>query len=819
MDDDDQLCTKRPNMTTGSTFPIVGVGASAGGLEPLQVLLGALPPEPGVGVVIVQHLSPTYPSALSAILSRATSIPVSEVVDETVVEPNRVYVIPPGRDIIIEGGCLKLIPQERTAQHRNIDRFFRSLAEDSGHLAIGVVLSGSASDGTLGLIAIKGEGGVTFAQDEGAQHDSMPRSAIASGCVDYVLPPARIAEEIARISRHPYVTQPKPVESTDSGQDEKVEQGHAGIANIVRSVIPALRTLLEEVLPQRHEVNDFEVVHTFDNLGPRTLLLNARRLAHLSDAEPLIILSLEDITEREEAAQAIRSSEERLRLSQEAARIGSFDWNLRTGVNVWSAQLEALYGLPTGGLPQDREEWLKLIHPEDLTGARDAIERAIRTGDLVEEEWRVIWPEGSERWLAARFQTVQDESGQPIRLVSVNLDITQRKQMEDDLRDRAGALARADRNKDEFLAMLAHELRNPLGGLRNASETLGADGSTREENEEARSIIRRQIENMARMLDDLLDVSRLTEGRVELQKKAVTLKDILTTATNLVHPACVANRQKATLIMPPEAIYLEADATRLEQVFGNLLNNACKYAGDGCHIEVVAGREEATDASGASVPSVRVTVRDNGAGIEGELLPHVFDLFRQASRTLDRRHGGLGIGLTLVRRLVELHGGTVEARSEGIGKGAEFVVILPILDAPPVTGQNLPLAVESTTSRRILIVDDNIDSATSLAMLQSYRGHETRTAFNGPDAISTAATFLPEVILLDIGLPGMDGFEVARQLRCLPPMRSTLIIAMSGYGRDDDKEEAARAGFDRYLIKPVDLNSLHHWIANYSGST
>jgi CheY-like chemotaxis protein len=261
-----------------------------------------------------------------------------------------------------------------------------------------------------------------------------------------------------------------------------------------------------------------------------------------------------------------------------------------------------------------------------------------------------------------------------------------------------------------------------------------------------------------------------------------------------------------TVSIPDEAIFLNADATRLEQVFSNLLGNACKYGGDGCHISLSAERGASKEP-----PEVIVHVRDDGVGIDPDLLPRVFDLFVQATRSLDRAHGGLGIGLTLVSRLVKLHGGSVEARSEGLGKGSEFIVRLPILSkAPPKPVLPAPLAPESP--RRILIVDDNTDSVRSMEMLQTRRGHTVRTAFTGPEAVAVAAEFLPEVVLLDIGLPGLDGFEVARRVREMPALAGAFLVAMTGYASVEDRVAARQAGFDEHLVKPVDLNILREWL-------
>ena len=330
------------------------------------------------------------------------------------------------------------------------------------------------------------------------------------------------------------------------------------------------------------------------------------------------------------------------------------------------------------------------------------------------------------------------------------------------------------------------------------------------------------------MIDDLLDVSRITEGKIELRLRPVALADILTAAASVARSGITARRQELTISLPDTPIFLNADATRLDQVFGNLLGNACKYSDPGCHIWLSAevapaagssfssepGHQEGRGPEGdeGSVPEpqeVIVRVRDDGMGIAADLLPHIFDLFVQSTRALDRAHGGLGIGLTLVQRLVKLHGGSVEARSDGIGHGSEFIVRLPIIPVPvaiPPPPVLTPSAPE--TSRRMLIVDDNEDSARSMEMLQRRRNYETRTAFTGPDAVAAAAEFAPEVVLLDLGLPGMDGFEVARRLRAMPTLAGAFLIAMSGYGSDKDRAEARDAGFDEYLIKPINLDLL-----------
>ena len=437
--------------------------------------------------------------------------------------------------------------------------------------------------------------------------------------------------------------------------------------------------------------------------------------------------------------------------------------------------------------------------------------------------------DGTAGWTVSRAVPVCDARGEIVEWFGTASDITERRRLEDALVARAEDLARADRSKDEFLAMLAHELRNPLAPLRSAAEILQTDGASAEACALAQGILTRQIENMSQMIDDLLDVSRITEGKIALRPQVVALADVMHAAASLARPGMEARGQELKITLPAEPVFLHADATRLDQVFGNLLTNACKYSGSGCHIAVTAEvvpheshpshpSHEAMGPMGPMGPipldqprEVIVRVRDDGIGIAPELLPRIFDLFVQATRSLDRAHGGLGIGLTLVQRLVKLHGGSVEARSAGLDQGSEFIVRLPILTttaapAPP------PAAPAHDLPRRILVVDDNEDSARSMATLQGLRGHATRTAFTGPDAVVAAAEFAPHVVLLDIGLPGMDGYEVARRLRAMPAMAGSFLVALSGYGSSADRARARAAGFDEYLVKPADLDVLREWL-------
>jgi signal transduction histidine kinase len=364
-------------------------------------------------------------------------------------------------------------------------------------------------------------------------------------------------------------------------------------------------------------------------------------------------------------------------------------------------------------------------------------------------------------------------------------------------RQLAETLREADRRKDEFLAMLAHELRNPLAPIRNAVQIMRLVGSADSELERSREMIDRQVEHMTRLVDDLLEVSRITGGKIKLQKQTVDLLAVAAQAVETSRPLIDARQHELTLCLPPEPILLDADPTRLAQVISNLLNNAAKYTEIGGHIWLTVSRQD-----GEAV----VRVRDNGIGMPADLLPHVFDLFTQAERSLDRSQGGLGIGLTLARSLVTLHGGHISAHSEGPGKGSEFVVRLPELIEAKANAKDQMIGEQPAArhfSRRVLVVDDNRDAAESIAMLLRLWGHDVRTALDGRSALEAAQTYRPDVVLLDIGLPNVDGYEVAKQLRHQLGDNGLLLVAVTGYGQTEDRRRSAEAGFNRHLVKPV----------------
>lgn len=394
------------------------------------------------------------------------------------------------------------------------------------------------------------------------------------------------------------------------------------------------------------------------------------------------------------------------------------------------------------------------------------------------------------------------DNGTVTHILGCVTDVTARKQAEE-------ALQAADRRKDEFLSMLAHELRNPLAPIRNVAQILSSGHVKADEVRRAGELLTRQTTHLAHLLDDLLDVARITRGVIQLQKEDLLLEQVADRAIETVQPLLSVKRQTVIREPAPRPLVVSADAARLSQILENLLSNAAKYSPDRSAIHV---------SFSCTAESAAVHVRDEGSGIDSQILPHIFDLFMQADRSLDRAQGGLGIGLTIVKQLVHLHGGTVEAHSEGLGRGSEFIVRLPVQSAPnapaPATTQARPSAV----GRRVLIVEDNVDSAESLAMLLSAVGHETRITHDGVGALHALESFAAEWVLLDIGLPGMDGYLVAQTIRERYRERPLRLFAVSGYGRQEDRALALASGFDGHLTKPVDPARLLALIAERDSS-
>jgi two-component system, chemotaxis family, CheB/CheR fusion protein len=1322
-------------------FPVVGIGASAGGLEAFTALVSSLTDAAGMAYVVVSHLDPVHPSALSEILARATSIPVIEISDGQVIAPDTIYVLPPGRDVTIEDSRLLLQPRGGGALHRPIDLFLRSLADARRHQAIGVVLSGTATDGTLGVRAIKGAGGITFAQDDSARQTSMPHSAIADGFVDFVMAPHEIGAELVRIGRSPRTLEDAELPQVDEeaqvtdvlrsvrretgvdfthykagtlrrrilrrmiltraqrlhdyAQTLRVTPGEAralhddlliGVTSFFRDpasfealartafrrvldssregepiriwvlgcstgeeayslaialteyaeaagtsaplqifasdvnaagievaragaypadiaadvsaarlarffvkiddhyrVVKSIRDAcifsrhnvltdppfsridfvscrnllmyLESVLQHdvignlhyslrpdgvlwlgpadtvaghhdlfdpldaQHKIfgrrpgsvshpvlptlasrlrggdraarpgppsgtldlvkeSDRVLLHRFApaavvasasleirqyrgdvgryvsptpgkasldlmqvldrrlHVAVRAAITKARRegiavrdedvLLAATDGERargvsvevvpvgvgpegfLILFedvertpphvseptssaspspteaqsSLASVTRELAATQAylqsiideqetarqdleaaheeaqsaneeLQSINEELETSKEeiqsaneelttlndelqhrnadlqltnndlvnllastdlavvfvgpqlgirrftaaAARLLNLrpadvgrplsDLRIKLDVDVEAQVARTLHTLETGEQNAQSADgrWfslrtrpyrtldnqidgavLVLVDIDDVVRARLYAESIVATGrapsvvlderlavvtandaflrvfetratevegrsffELRDRQWDLpqlrrlleqvvpqdhvvrdfevaIEGHGSHRtWLLDARRLHQADGHRPLILLSME-DVSERHHAEGLREQRVAELALADRSKNEFLAMLAHELRNPLAPIRTAAQMLGIPGVPPAAASQARVIIERQIRNMVRLIDDLLDVARITQGKLTLQLAPLELTSVLRRAAEVVDRHVQERGQGVSLSFEADAVYVLGDTTRLEQAFGNLLNNASKFSKQG-------GRIHVRMRAAARAQGVFVHISDEGVGIDASTLPHVFELFKQGSPS-PHHASGLGVGLALVRRIVELHGGRITASSAGVGQGSEFVVSLPVLANGALDAEQIATHLMPTSeARRILVVDDNVDAAESLTTLLRVYGHDARMVHDGPAALELAPSFLPSVVFLDIGMPGMDGYEVARRLRQMPGGQDALLVAVTGFGREEDRQRSQEAGFDRHVTKPLDPGMLSSLIS------
>jgi PAS domain S-box-containing protein len=510
---------------------------------------------------------------------------------------------------------------------------------------------------------------------------------------------------------------------------------------------------------------------------------------------------LELVRMRRGNEQELREREEQLRLATEAAEIGLWDVDLLTDTLFWPARVKAMFGI-SPEVPVSMADFYAGLHPADRERTTEAFAAACDPARraLYDVEYRTLGKEdGRVRWVAAKGRGIFDAGGRCIRVIGTAIDITGRKRIE-------AALDEANRRKDEFLAMLAHELRNPLAPIGNASELLARIIVDDPRAQTAVQMVKRQVTQLTRLVDDLLDVSRITQGRIELRREPVELATVVAQAVETVGGLMRAKRHELSVVSSYEALYVNGDLIRLVQCVGNLLANAAKYTDPGGKIRVQTRAEDS---------QAVIEVTDNGAGITPELLPRVFDLFVQSDRTLDRAQGGLGIGLSIVKRLTEMHDGRVTARSPGPGLGATFEIRLPRISPPQSRHEAERIPVPP---QRILIVDDNADSAHSLALLLTLGGHTTRVALSSEEALGCAEDFEPQAALLDIGLPRMNGYELAQRLRRVPKLTALRLIALTGYGQAQDRERALSAGFDEHLVKPVDLASLERVLAAAPGS-
>ena len=528
-----------------------------------------------------------------------------------------------------------------------------------------------------------------------------------------------------------------------------------------------------------------------------------RVVQHRLDAREKQLESQEDrlaieINKRHQFEIELREREERFSMAAESADIGAWDLNVLAGQLQWSDRSRAMFGLASD---QDLSKFsvLELVHPEDRQRVDRAIHAALDSQGTgrYRIEHRILRPDGKIRWVVAKGQAFFQGHGsdrRALRFIGTVLDITDRKEMEESLKQ-------ADRRKDEFLAILAHELRNPIVPLRNALQIWASAKSEPAQLENLRTMMNRQVQQMIRLVDDLLDVARITQGKFELQKRRLDLVAVVSNAVEALRPVVQEAGHLLKVSLPSAKIIINGDEARLTQIFNNVLHNAIRCTGNHGVIDIII--ETRGD-------EALVAIRDNGIGIPEGMLSEIFEPFQQVSTTPNGAHAGLGIGLNLAKQIAEIHGGGIEARSKGTGHGSEFVVMIPLLRSE---GDAADIREIERRSRRlprhkIVIVDDVQDSANTLAVILRSRGQDVLVAFDGLSAIETVLNDRPQVVFVDLGMPDMDGYEVARRLRVQPELNELVLVALTGYGDADAHRRSREAGFDHHVIKTADIEEL-----------
>jgi PAS domain S-box-containing protein len=535
---------------------------------------------------------------------------------------------------------------------------------------------------------------------------------------------------------------------------------------------------------------------TLKTKDDRQIVVDSRMLAfQANDGVTRILESDRDVTEQKRAEQALRARERRFRQLAEATPVMIWQVTPEGSVNYVNQRLRDYVGSETMTLA----DWVEAVHPEDRPRVASFRKSARTARRLCVDEFRVRRYDGNYRWFYVQWAPVLNSDGTPACWIGAATDI-------DALKRAKQAVVETNQRKDEFLATLAHELRNPLAPIRFALDGLKTGVLPPSHSEHARDIIERQVTQLVRLVEDLLDASRITTNKIRLRREPVPLADLMRTAVEGAAPLAHAAEHRLAVELPPSTLWIDADPARLVQVFMNVLNNAVKFTPRGGRISFTAAGHD---------HEAIVRICDTGVGIAPDALPHLFEMFHQEGRILERSTGGLGIGLTLARRLIEMHDGTIEVRSEGVGKGTDVEIRLPTTATRrTLTGQGeFAIGDGPGRSLRVEIVDDNADAAEMLDLLVSGLGHTTKLAHDGLSALQLAESFAPDVILLDIGLPIMNGYDVAREVRRRPALRNVHLAAMTGWGQAEDRHRAREAGFDTHFTKPASVSALQELLA------
>jgi PAS domain S-box-containing protein len=523
-----------------------------------------------------------------------------------------------------------------------------------------------------------------------------------------------------------------------------------------------------------------------------------------SDGMPAgMLIAAHEQTDKMLVARRLRDSDARLVAALHAAKMASWEWDVSSDQLLVSDSATEVFGLPPGEVLHNSKQGFALVHPDDVDRHRALVESAVAAKSNWHSEFRIVRPrDGQIAWLEERGMTACNAVTGKVSTTGLVWDVTASKRAEE-------ALRLADRRKDEFLATLAHELRNPLAPIRSAAYLLGEAELTAELLQRCRAIIDRQAGQMTCLLEDLLDVSRITSGRLDLKKRLVSLREIVDSAVETMRPMIDIKAHTLQVNLPDQPVLLDVDPLRISQVLTNLLANAAKYTDRQGRIELDAVANDGV---------LTVTISDNGIGVSTQDVPHLFEMFSQVSSAIDRSEGGLGIGLALSKGLLDLHGGKIVAHSRGLGQGMCFVVTLPLAVEQkryPSIQQVPEPAYKPAHDRTILLVDDNRDAIDCLSAILQIAGYKVLTAYNGPDGLTMGAQEKPHIVILDIGMPKMSGYEVANRMRSEEWGRQALLIAATGWGQENDKRMAYDAGFDHHLTKPFDpreaLAALAKW--------